>query len=316
MSLERQIVEIIRHLNEEKRLGDKRAEQFYNLIDAFEGGDEKVAIDAEATPGYLGAAFNSGVLRTGAPLTYADGGDFITLGFSHLGLQSLVDPDADRIMVWDDSAGALKWLGLGGGVSIDATPDLNIDHDTIDNFVANEHIDHTAVTLTAGEGLSGGGTIAANRTFDLAVNGLVEDSAIASGDFLVYYDTVAGDHKKIDLDDLPGGGTTIIQKARTVITLTWDYVKRTLDLTAQTSAAARWALVSVYWARNDSTDSFWWYYYGDASAIIQLCSDKIGGQNYYQGSAMWIPLDSQQRVYYRAPANTQAREVILYGYAE
>ena len=81
-----------------------------------------------------------------------------------------------------------------------------VDHDALTNFVANEHIDHTAVTLTAGEGLSGGGTIAANRTFDLDVNGLVEDAAGASGDFFVYYDTVAGDHKKIDWDDMPGGG--------------------------------------------------------------------------------------------------------------
>lgn len=87
---------------------------------------------------------------------------------------------------------------IGGG-------DL-VDHDVLTNFVANEHIDHTAITLTAGEGLQGGGTIAANRTFDLDVNGLVEDAAGASGDFFVYYDTVAGDHKKIDWDDMPGGG--------------------------------------------------------------------------------------------------------------
>jgi len=49
-----------------------------------------------------------------------------------------------------------------------AAADVNIDHDAISNFVANEHIDHTAVTLTAGTGLDGGGDISANRTFDLA----------------------------------------------------------------------------------------------------------------------------------------------------
>ncbi|GAG61742.1 unnamed protein product, partial [marine sediment metagenome] len=38
------------------------------------------------------------------------------------------------------------------------------------------------------------------------INGLAEDAAGASGDFFVYYDTVAGDHKKIDWDDMPGGG--------------------------------------------------------------------------------------------------------------
>jgi len=38
-------------------------------------------------------------------------------------------------------------------------------HDGFSDFVANEHIDHSTVTLTAGNGLTGGGTIAANRTF-------------------------------------------------------------------------------------------------------------------------------------------------------
>jgi len=39
-----------------------------------------------------------------------------------------------------------------------------IDHDSLANFVANEHIDHSGVTMTAGAGLTGGGTIAATRT--------------------------------------------------------------------------------------------------------------------------------------------------------
>ena len=42
-----------------------------------------------------------------------------------------------------------------------------IDHDSLANFVANEHIDHSGVSITAGAGLTGGGTIAATR--DIAV---------------------------------------------------------------------------------------------------------------------------------------------------
>ena len=41
--------------------------------------DELVGIDAVATPGYLGAAANDGILRTSTGLDYADGGDFVTL---------------------------------------------------------------------------------------------------------------------------------------------------------------------------------------------------------------------------------------------
>ncbi len=46
--------------------------------------------------------------------------------------------------------------------------DSEIDHDALNNFVGNEHIDHTAVTLTAGNGLSGGGDISASRSFAVA----------------------------------------------------------------------------------------------------------------------------------------------------
>ena len=42
-----------------------------------------------------------------------------------------------------------------------------IDHDSLANFVANEHVDHSSVSVVAGDGLTGGGTIAANRTLNV-----------------------------------------------------------------------------------------------------------------------------------------------------
>ena len=44
----------------------------------------------------------------------------------------------------------------------------DFSHDALSGFVANEHINHTSVTLTAGAGMTGGGTIAASRTFNVA----------------------------------------------------------------------------------------------------------------------------------------------------
>ena len=37
-------------------------------------------------------------------------------------------------------------------------------HDSLSGFVSNEHIDHSGVSITAGDGLTGGGTIASTRT--------------------------------------------------------------------------------------------------------------------------------------------------------
>lgn len=45
--------------------------------------------------------------------------------------------------------------------------EATLNHDSLAGFVANEHINHASVTLTAGSGLTGGGTIAASRTFNV-----------------------------------------------------------------------------------------------------------------------------------------------------
>lgn len=51
--------------------------------------DEKVKIDALATAGYLGAAYNDGVLRSdNATITYTDGGDFATIQVPSDGIQA------------------------------------------------------------------------------------------------------------------------------------------------------------------------------------------------------------------------------------
>jgi hypothetical protein len=84
-----------------------------------------------------------------------------------------------------------------------------IDHDTTTNFVANEHIDHTSVSITAGNGLSGGGTIAATRTLTLNTSsahftdgvkkklnteGVISSSAQLTGEFDTRYLNTTGDN--------------------------------------------------------------------------------------------------------------------------
>ena len=60
-------------------------------------------------------------------------------------------------------------IGEGTGISVAAdsisTNDSQIVHDNLSGFVADEHVAHSGVTLTAGDGLSGGGDITASRSF-------------------------------------------------------------------------------------------------------------------------------------------------------
>lgn len=90
-------------------------------------------------------------------------------------IHSLTDPNDDRILFWDDGAGAVAFLDIGTNLNITgttisaptATLEGNINHDNLLGFVGNEHIDHSSVSISAGTGLTGGGTIAANRTLSL-----------------------------------------------------------------------------------------------------------------------------------------------------
>ena len=73
-------------------------------------------------------------------------------------------------------AGNNQLVSNATGVWIDQT---KIDHNSLTNYDANRHIDHTAVSITAGNGLTGGGTIAATRTLTaVGANGI---SVTASG---------------------------------------------------------------------------------------------------------------------------------------
>ena len=88
---------------------------------------------------------------------------------------------------------------------ITGASDVAIDHDALANFVANEHIDHSGVTLTAGDGLSGGGDITASRSF--AVDGSVVRTSGTQ--------TIAGAKTFTGTVDLTGATVTVNTEAST-----------------------------------------------------------------------------------------------------
>lgn len=77
--------------------------------------------------------------------------------------------------------------------------ETEVDHDQLLNFVADEHVDHSSVTLTAGGGLTGGGDITANRTF--AVN--------PGTGINITNDKVVVDMGDFDTDDLAEGSSNL-----------------------------------------------------------------------------------------------------------
>jgi len=80
--------------------------------------------------------------------------------------------------------------------------EATLDHDSLVGFVADEHVAHGGVTLTAGAGLSGGGTIAANRSFavDFSGEANIAIAATAATDSIAIND--GGVLKQMDIQDM------------------------------------------------------------------------------------------------------------------
>ncbi len=76
-----------------------------------------------------------------------------------------------------------------------------INHNTTTNYVANEHINHTSVSISAGNGLSGGGDISSTRTLSLDTtsttftNGVktkMNTEGVVSGSSQITYGSISG----------------------------------------------------------------------------------------------------------------------------
>lgn len=76
-------------------------------------------------------------------------------------------------------------------------------HNNLSGYVADEHVAHSGVSINAGVGLSGGGTITASRTLNLNINGLATlGEGLASGDEFAIYNISGTAHAKITFNTL------------------------------------------------------------------------------------------------------------------
>jgi len=75
--------------------------------------------------------------------------------------------DAVGATLTDTSSIDLTYNDAANQISAVVLP-AGVNHNALQNYVANQHIDHTTVSITAGTGLTGGGNITASRTLNLA----------------------------------------------------------------------------------------------------------------------------------------------------
>lgn len=76
--------------------------------------------------------------------------------------------DAIGNILTDTASIDFNYDDVGNLISASAIPG-GINHDALSGFVANEHIDHSLVSVTSGEGLTGGGAITGNVTISAKI---------------------------------------------------------------------------------------------------------------------------------------------------
>lgn len=180
------------------------------------------------------AKVTSGVFSTATAGTdyYNPGGADVALADGGTGA-SLADPNADRILFWDDSAGAVTWLTAGTGLTITGTTIDATGGGGLTNFTdgistsapnattpvasltatnAASHVDAAFVAKGAGataaqisDGTAAGGNKRGNYATDWQkIRGAAADAATAS------YTTIGGGHSNKNSGDYGtvGGGNS------------------------------------------------------------------------------------------------------------
>lgn len=114
--------------------------------------------------------------------------DDISEGVTNLYFTDERAQDAVGNNLLDTASVNLSYNDGSGQISADVLP-AGVDHDSLQNFVSNEHIDHSTVSINtnANSGLSGGGNITASRSLLVDPNN-APAATVASTDLILIAD--------------------------------------------------------------------------------------------------------------------------------
>ena len=150
-----------------------------------------------------------------------------SIELNHLGIEDLVDPNADRILFWDDSAGKSEWL------TVSTASGINITGTTLQlGSIPNSSLTNSSVTVVAGAGLINGGAVALGSSVTLNVGageGITvnaDNIALKNGTNLTNNSVLKWDNTNNQLTNssITDDGTTVTIGANLTVTGTTTYV--------------------------------------------------------------------------------------------
>tara|TARA_B100001057_G_C22870049_1_gene958351 strand:- start:6432 stop:7424 length:993 start_codon:yes stop_codon:yes gene_type:complete len=168
-------------------------------------------------------------------------------------------------------------VGAGTGITVNANDvavDASaVDHDALSNFVGNEHIDHSTVTVTAGDGLTGGGDITATRTLNVVGGTGITANAdnIQISDNGVDHDQLANRYTESVLITSTIGDTSVNWSAGTIFRMQSDC---TGDKKFIFTNYKKGQVITIYNLKGAYTITL------DSDATTSELFNKVGGVNY------------------------------------
>jgi hypothetical protein len=125
-------------------------------------------ITQEQVEDYVGALIQAGA---GISVNYNDAGNVLTITSTITQYTNEDAQDAVGGILTDSSSVDLTYSDAFNTISAVVLP-AGVDHNQLLNFVANKHIDHSAVSIVAGTGLNGGGDLTNSRTLNISTTGV------------------------------------------------------------------------------------------------------------------------------------------------
>lgn len=138
-----------------------------------------------------------------------------TIGIDFSTLPSTFTPTlADSFVFLDVTDGGLEKIALLSALN------SVLDHDALLNFASDEHVAHSSISVIAGLGLSGGGTIDGSVTLNLDLTELSTVTVNTAEDLVAILDATDNTPKLVIASSLGGaGGTTATSTSEGIVEL-------------------------------------------------------------------------------------------------